>query len=89
MRHLLTLLPVGFSAEAAEASGVTATATELVCSGGIWDYHDTAVLVEALERMRAAGRPTRLRFLYAPAGKVLVCLGRDGATRPTSISGRL
>ncbi|BCJ61582.1 hypothetical protein C1I93_05905 [Micromonospora endophytica] len=69
LHHLLTLLPVGFTDQAAalaDAAPVTAGGAELVWSGGIWDYYDTVVLAEALDRMRGAGHPARLRFLYAP-----------------------
>ncbi|MBM0202000.1 hypothetical protein JNW90_01880 [Micromonospora sp. STR1s_5] len=87
MNHLITLLPVGFSAEAAataDAAPVTADPAELVWSGGIWDYYDTVVLAKALDRMRASGQPARLRFLYAPPaeqGIAEVDRLRDAVTR--------
>lgn len=66
---LISSLPVGFTA-AAQAAADTATATveetELVWSGGIWDYLDTSALLHALALLRAEGMPVRVRFCYPP-----------------------
>lgn len=70
MRHLITLLPVGYSRNAeqhaAGSDGAPGKAADLVWNGGIWDYCEPSPLWPALALLRDEGRPLTLRLLYPP-----------------------
>uniref|UniRef100_UPI002AD3DE04 hypothetical protein n=1 Tax=Frankia sp. Cr1 TaxID=3073931 RepID=UPI002AD3DE04 len=66
---LISLLPVGFTDDAAaraDRARVTVEETELVWSGGIWEYFDAGVLLHALVLLRDGGTTVRVRFCYPP-----------------------
>jgi hypothetical protein len=66
---LISMLPVGFTRAAevrARAARPSVEPTELVWSGGIWDYFDTGSLLQALALLHQAGRTPRVRFCYPP-----------------------
>ncbi len=68
MRHLLTLLPVGYSrnADRHAAAAVPGNPVDLIWNGGIWDYCEPSPLWPALATLRDAGQPLALRLLYPP-----------------------
>jgi len=68
MRHLITLLPVGYSraAGARADAAVPGDPVDLVWNGGIWDYCEPSPLWPALAMLRHENRPLTLRLLYPP-----------------------
>lgn len=68
MRHLITLLPVGYSRNARRhaAEAVPGGPVDLAWNGGVWDYCEPSPLWPALALLRDEGRPLTLRLLYPP-----------------------
>lgn len=69
LAHLVSTVPIGFSAASAYAAADVAPQplADVLWTGGLWSYFDPLLLVEAVARVRAAGTPLTAAFLYAPA----------------------
>jgi glycosyltransferase involved in cell wall biosynthesis len=69
LEHLMSWIPIGFnrtSEARAERAPASLPIVDFVWSGGIWDFYDPVVLVEAVARLARAGKPVSIRFMYPP-----------------------
>ncbi|MEV0623675.1 hypothetical protein AB0I81_60885 [Nonomuraea sp. NPDC050404] len=67
LHHLVSLVPIGFSREAAAAhADPTVPPADYAWSGGVWDFTDAGVLCQALAALRNSGRAVNVRFCYPP-----------------------
>ncbi|MBQ1026069.1 hypothetical protein [Micromonospora sp. C95] len=69
LEHLVSLVPIGFSASSAERAARAAPqpGPDLLWTGGLWAYFDPVAVVEAVKLCHDAGHPVSLGFLYGRA----------------------
>ncbi|MFG1879582.1 hypothetical protein ACGFIV_32590 [Sphaerisporangium sp. NPDC049003] len=71
LRHLVSLLPIGFNRHsartAAAATAQQAGRCDVLWNGGVWDYCHPAPVLAALAAAAKTGSALSLRLLYEPA----------------------
>jgi hypothetical protein len=69
LSHLVSTIPIGFSAASAVAAEAARPAplADVLWTGGLWSYFDPLLLVESIARCRARGAAVTAAFLYGRA----------------------